>query len=339
MNKIIIIKCIIFCIIFVLIMYLLGPIFTPKWYNYENYGGTTRRIKGMYSEPKNTIDIVMLGNSDLYAAVSNMKLWDDKGITSYHIGTPMQTTWISYYILKEFYKRQNPKLAIIDMDYIFEADDEYKGYINESIDFIKLNKNKIEMINDSVFNNSLSEKIQLMFPITRFHSRWNEINLKEVVEAYGMNNSMFKGFEFYKKMENYNTENQNVDNQQLYEAIPNNGEKYLNMILDICNDNNTEVLLIYVPTKNSWNKNKSEICAQYAQKHSLTFIDLNLSEINWEKYYRDTGWHLNIYGAEIVTEKLEKELEKYNLTNHKNEKEYETWNKNYELYKSLYENL
>lgn len=137
-----IIKSAIFCILFVVIMYLLGPIFTPKWYNYENYGGTTRRIKGMYSEPQNTIDIVMLGNSDLYAAVSNMKLWEDRGITSYHIGTPMQTTWISYYMLNEFYKRQKPKLAIIDMDYVFETDNGYKGYLNESIDFINLTKIK-----------------------------------------------------------------------------------------------------------------------------------------------------------------------------------------------------
>ena len=49
---------------------------------------------------ENTIDIIMLRNSDMYNGISPMKLWKDTGITSYHIGTPMQTTWTSYYLLK-----------------------------------------------------------------------------------------------------------------------------------------------------------------------------------------------------------------------------------------------
>ena len=48
-------------------MYIISPIFTPKWYN-NMHGGATRREKGIYTEPKDAIDIVGIGSSDLYAS-------------------------------------------------------------------------------------------------------------------------------------------------------------------------------------------------------------------------------------------------------------------------------
>lgn len=336
-------KGVIFCIIACVIMCALGPIFTPKWYN-KFYGGATRRIKGIYTEPKNTIDIVGVGSSDLYASgVSTMKLWNDMGTTMYHIGISKQTTWTAYYMLKDFYKNQSPKLAIINMDFAFETGDGYKQYIREGIDNMPISINKLEMINDSVFENTLKDKFEYIFPVIRFHSRWSELNKKELKQTYEKKDVPFKGYEFNAKIDPYKKPKKGQGlkdkNKQQFENIPENAEKYLDKILELCKQNNTEVLLIYVPTIRAWNQSKHDVCTEYAQKRNLTYIDYNTPDFDWQKYTRDNGYHLNIYGADVVTEKLEKTLKQYKLPDHRNEHNYSHWNDSYKLYEKLKNNI
>ena len=218
-------KGIAFCVILAVIMYIISPIFTPKWYN-NMHGGATRRVKGIYTEPKDTIDIVGIGSSDLYASgVSTMKLWNDMGTTTYHIGISKQTTWTAYYMLKDFYKRQCPKLAIINMDFCFETGDGYKQYIREGMDNMPMSINKLEMINDPVFKNSLKAKISFVFPVIRFHSRWSELTKEELKQAYTNDNVPFKGYELNKKIDETKAE---------LVFINSKGEAFINdKILDI----------------------------------------------------------------------------------------------------------
>lgn len=332
-------KGIVFCVILAFIMYIISPIFSPKWYN-NMHGGATRRVKGIYTEPKDTIDIVGIGSSDLYASgVSTMKLWNDMGTTTYYIGISKQTTWTAYYMLKDFYKRQSPKLAIINMDFCFETGDGYKKYIREGTDNMPMSINKLEMINDPVFNNSLKDKISFVFPVIRFHSRWSELTKEELKQAYTNDNVPFKGYELNKKIDPYKKPKKGQGlkdkNKQQFESIPDNASEYLDKILELCKQNNTEVLLIYVPTIRAWNQSKHEACVKYAEERNLTFIDYNSSDFDWKKNTRDNGYHLNMYGADIVTQKLEETIKQYNLPNHKEDSNYQHWNESYQIYEEL----
>lgn len=327
------IKGTIFCIIALAILYLLGPIFTPKWYN-KVYEGSTRRMKGIYDEPKDTIDIVIAGNSDVYNAISTMKLWNDMGISSYHIGTPRQNVPISYYVLKNFLDVQSPKIAVIDMDFAFEGKG-YKKYIRRSIDDMPLNSNKIKMINDPVFKNSIKTKISYIFPLLRFHSRWDEISLEEIKQTYEKKNINFKGYEYSNDVEPYKGKKKNKE--ETY-RITEETKEYLDKILELCKQNNIQVILIYAPAIKSWNQSKHDECSQYAEERNLTFIDYNLSEFDWKKYTKDRGYHLNTEGAEIITQKLEETLKQYNLPDHRSEEKYKQWNENYKVYENLKNN-
>lgn len=324
------IKAIIFCAIALVIMYILGPIFTPKWYN-KVYEGSTRRMKGIYTEPRNTIDVVIAGNSDAYNAISTMKLWKDKGISSYHIGTPRQNAPISYYVLKNFFDVQSPKIAIIDMDFAFEGKG-YKKYIRRSVDDMPLNRNKLEMINDPVFRNSLKTKISYVFPILRFHSRWDEISIDEIKQTYQKNDINFKGYEYSNDVVPYKGIKQTGKKVNI---ITKETNEYLDKILKLCKENNTEVILIYAPAVKSWNQSKHDECSKYAEQRNVTFIDYNISEFDWEKYTKDRGYHLNTDGAEVITEQLENLLEKYNLPDHRGDTRYNQWDENYKIYENL----
>ena len=59
------------------------------------------------------------------------------------------------------------------------------------------------------------------------------------------------------------------------------------------------------------------------------------SDFDWKKNTRDNGYHLNIYGADIVTQKLEETIKQYNLPNHKEDSNYQHWNESYQIYEEL----
>ena len=75
--------------------------------------------------------------------------------------------------------------------------------------------------------------------------------------------------------------------------------------------------------------------SKYAEERNLEFIDYNTTEFDWEKYGRDGGYHLNIYGADVITQKIENVLKQYELPNHREESDYQDWNENYKLYEEL----
>lgn len=329
-----IIKAGIFIIVGLIIICIITPIFIPKWCN-KNYGGVTRRISGIYEEPKDTIDVVVLGNSDAYNAIIPMEIWNEQGITSYHIGTPCQTTWVSYYLLKDFYKRQSPKLAIIDVDFIFEEKDRKYAYVEQVLDNMPWSKNKIDFINDKALNLSIKHKVKYCFPILGFHSRWKEIDIEEVKSSYSGYDVPFKGYEFSKKSAPYKQGKKKKDSNKTVTKIPENSEEYLKKIIEECNSHGTEVLLVYVPSAKSWSKEKAQLAQEFAKENNLKYIDYNNDDFDWKHCTRDKGKHLNVYGAQVVTKELENTLKEYNLPNHKDDDKYQEWNLNYEKYLSL----
>lgn len=342
-----IIKAIIFALIGIIITCCITPLFIPRWD--ENYGGVGRRIRGMYNEPKDTIDVAMIGNSNIFNGISNMKLWNDKGISSYTVATPQQSAWTSYYLLKEFYKRQSPKLIIIDADGLFKNKEDSKFFVKQAADCMKFSKNKLDLINDPMYKNTLKSKINYIFPFFRYHTRWKSLKLKNVKKTYEREDAQFKGYQFEKKIKGYkpldisNEEPKHKSKikhkEEIINEMPENSQKYFDKILELCKQNNTEVLMIYIPTIGSWNKERSAFLTQYAQEKGIPYIDYNLKEnFDWKKNTSDKGWHLNIYGAEIITGELEQTLDNYNLSNHKDDDLYKKWNQDYELYTKLKEN-
>lgn len=302
-----------------------------------NMHGATRRIKGLYNEPQNTIDIVMIGNSDMYNGVSPMVLWNDLGVTSYHIGNPLETTWVSYYLLRDFYKTQKPKLAIIDMDYIF-TDKDSRNDIRKSIDCMKFSLNKLELILSKDVKVPVSTRISYLMPLIRYHSRWNELSDEDFTGVTEKYLAPFKGQEFNKKIKAYKKNSKKTE-QDVVDEIPEKCKRNLDKVLKLCKENNTEVIFVYIPTIKSWNQKKSDLISQYAQERNIRYIDYNLNEnFNWEKCSRDEGNHLNIYGAEIITKDIESIVKAYNLEDHREDEDYSSWNYNYEIYENLKKN-
>ncbi len=101
---------------------------------------------------------------------------------------------------------------------------------------------------------------------------------------------------------------------------------------------NIKFVLINAPNLKNWNYEKHMGVQEYADKHGIDYVDMNLKNkeigIDWLKDTRDQGDHLNFTGARKATRYLGQYLKEQNiLMSHKNDKKYESWNECLKKYK------
>ena len=115
-----------------------------------------------------------------------------------------------------------------------------------------------------------------------------------------------------------------------YQEISKTELKYFEKIVDLCKENNIELIAVEFPSIQTWNSDKKERVEQIAKDNNVRFLDLHdvLDEIgiDWSKDTGDEGYHLNISGAEKISDYLGKFLsENYEFENYKNEEVYKSW--------------
>ena len=167
-----IIKLIAFIILFLLLLNVVTIIITPKWI--KSTDPALSRIKGFYKEKKGTLDVIVIGNSDVGRGYSPITVWDEYGIASYNLGTSSQSMGLAYYLAKESLCYQTPNLMILDMNALYNEDDAPEGEYRKLFDNIRLGKTKIEAIFDR--NLSISNKDKLSYDIIE--------EFKTIKEAY-----------------------------------------------------------------------------------------------------------------------------------------------------------
>ena len=350
-NKVL--KVIVFFIIGILIFQILTYIFVPKWIN--SLDSPPSRIKSYYKEKKNSIDVLMVGNSDLSEGYSPILVWKNYGITSYNLGTQKQSIGFSYYMIKEAIKYQDIKMIVMDMDSAFTAPKVPETRSRQFFDNIRLGKEKFEAINDSKLKIEDKDRLSYFFPLLRFHTRWNELkeeDFKKSLEDEYQKLS-YKGGVVITDVEPYVYDKNYMKERNKKVEMNEINLYYMNKIFELCREKNIKLLCIEIPSatngvdkKNNnspfynWTLAKSKYVDELTKKYGVEFIDFNLPEniekinFDWSKDSSDGGNHLNIYGAEKVSEYIGKVLsEKYNLKDHRNDNEIAlNWNETEKKY-------
>lgn len=75
-------------------------------YNYSSYS--------IFQEPDNSIDVLSIGDSNVYSSIFPLVWWEQQGFTGYTWGQPSQRIPETYEYLKKIYKHQKPSIVLID---------------------------------------------------------------------------------------------------------------------------------------------------------------------------------------------------------------------------------
>ena len=290
----------------------------------KEMGGTAYRNKlnktySFYYEPDESIQIIGIGNSDLYSGFVPTKLFEDYGYTSQMSGSPYQTPLQSYYYLREMLKYQTPQLVIIEVDMLY---DELPGEQ-------KAEKNNLDAFFNYMNTDDVEAFIADKLPIFTFHDRWKSV-INKNTKMRTPNSHGYKYFSAISdvKIEPYMFETDEAD------PIHKNRLKQFDKLYQLCKDEGADVFFIEMPTTTSWNYERHNAAQALADSYGVEFIDLNLCVeemgLDMDVSFRDKGNHLNYAGACTVTEYLGKYIsENYNLEN-KSDDEY--WQNSVKLF-------
>ena len=107
-----------FFVLLGLMLFGLNHVYLPKNNTKEN-GMRNASAFSFYAEPANTIDTMIIGNSDAYSAFSPMEMWNAYGMTSYVSGQGHLIVPESYTVLEQVLQNQTPKVLVVETDTIF----------------------------------------------------------------------------------------------------------------------------------------------------------------------------------------------------------------------------
>ena len=287
-----------------------------------------------YYKEDNSHDVIILGDCEAYTSFSPITMYKEVGITSFVRGNSQQLIGQSYYILLETLKYEIPKVVVLSvggMRYNPGIKEEYNRLL---LDKMKWSKEKVELIKYSMIDGE--NFLSYVFPLLRYHSRIKELTSDDVEYLFKDEVVSHNGFLINqdvkplstlpkkKQLANYNFSDDNIS--------------YLKKIVKLCKDNNIELILVKAPVIYPyWYDEYDEFIQSFASEYGVDYYnfaklvsDIN---INFKTDTYDGGKHLNLNGAEKLSKYFAHILvEKYNLSNHLEEKIKNDYNKKYERY-------
>lgn len=267
-----------------------------------------KSIAGIQGEPEDSIDVLVLGDSESYTTVSPMDLWKEHGFTSYVCGKPGQRIEESYYTLKTAFKTQKPKLVLMETNVIYR----YKG-----------KKGSLQTL--------LREARSFYFPIFRFHDFW-----KPLLTGNKYQQKWYKGFGIRDGVKPY-VGGSYMDRTKEKKKIEEWNLFYMDQIIRMCEKNGAQLVLYSGPSPVNYNYRKHNGLAEFAEQRGLEYIDLNMKlldlGIDWKTDTSDKGDHLNISGAKKVTRYMGDYLMRnYRLEDRRGNQSYKRWNEEADRY-------
>ena len=158
----------VFLILLVITLFFLSDILSVK-----SAHGIMQK-EGLYLQPRDSIDVVMMGTSHVHCNVNTALLWEKYGIAAYDYSGAEQPLWMTYYYLRELYKYQKPKVIVLDLYAPARYKEDYQyEWISENIYGMRFSLNKLEMLAVSVE----PKKLFHYFPsFLVYHSRYDDLS-------------------------------------------------------------------------------------------------------------------------------------------------------------------
>ena len=189
--------------------------------------------------PKNTAEVVFIGQSHCFCSVDPNLVAEGYGIECFMLATSGQTVPESYYAAMEALTYQKPKAIVMEVAY---CSNDYRtlndGMTHMFFDGMPLCRAKRLAIEDLIDEEN---RIYYYMNFGAYHQRWKELSESD----YACNLNAPRG-EYYSDDVTPNWYIP-LESPDASEPMPEEMERYMDMLVDLCNENNVELILFCAP--------------------------------------------------------------------------------------------
>ena len=291
------------------LLFLVSILVVPKD-NTEEAGMEEIGANGILGEPENTIDVLVLGDSEARSSIIPPELWKQKGYTAYVCGTSNQTLPYSFTMLDRALQKQKPKIVILETLAIYRS-----------------------IPSDDAVIDVLSRR----FPVFRYHDRWKKLQPRDLSrERQATYRYYSKGHWTSQRVQPSSEETYMIPTQDTASIDPLN-RLYVRAIKARCDRIGAKLVLLSSPSSFNWNYRKHNGIQKLAKELGCEYVDMNLIndrlKIDWTVDTRDKGDHLNHTGAVKASAFLAGYLQDTHLlTDHRDDAAFTSWQEDVKKY-------
>lgn len=255
----------------------LSALFQPK-NNMSEFGMEEVSANGILGERRDSVDLLVLGDSEAYSSVSPMELWRDRGYTGYVCGTSSQTLDYTLELLTRALEDQRPRVVLLETNAIY----------------------RLVPAQKLVFT-PLASRLSVF----RYHDRWKSLGWNDLLgETRFTWTDDWKGYRYYATVSGTAPGDYMLPTDA-QEEIPLRNRRLVEEIARRCQEAGAAFALFSAPSPVNWSTPRHNGIQALAQEMGWDYLDLNLLPdqvpIDWSRDTRDKGDHLNHAGAVKVT--------------------------------------
>lgn len=280
-------------------------------------------------------DVVFLGPSTMKNDVYPLELYQNYGIAAYNLACGSQSIAESYYLAKSAIEKYSPSLVVLDVFMVpYEGDYLTDGQLHFVTDAMR-GTDKWNTVASLV---PKGQREQFLFELSVYHDRW-----KELEEAD------FKGTQDITYGAKLNTDSKEIGEYVITtekKQLPENSEIYLNKLVELCREQEVELLFANLPVDFGakhgvmGDMNKMQMyynaVSDFAMDNQVPYWNYmeHMEDVSLDfKKDFDGGYHLNILGAEKLTDFIGQYItEHYSLQDRRTEAGYDFMKEDFLLY-------
>lgn len=281
-------------LVFAIALGLVSRLLQPKYMTDLVEGSFTSQ----YYKEAGGHDVVFIGDCEVYSNFSPMEMYRQQGITAYVRGNSQQLIWQSYYMMREMFRYESPKVVVWNVNAIRYSEPISEAYNRLAIDKMRWSQDKVGIILSSMTEEE--DFMSYVLPVLRYHSRFDKLTREDFEFLFREQDNSFNGYLMEKgvvPLENLPRMRPLADY-----SFGENCWDYLEKMRLLCQENGAELILIKAPSVYPfWYDEYDKQIEDYARDHGLTFYNfldyVDAMGIDYSTDTYDAGLHMNLSGA------------------------------------------
>lgn len=283
---------------------------------FYHHDDNTLRVRGFYQEPSHSLDMVMIGASDVYNGFSPGYAYDYSGLTSYLYACSNNSGALYLPQIREILSRQDPQMMLIEVHGFLNPsrEDFYsESALRRFVENIPLSANKIR----TLLRHEYSDSFSCLFPFFKYHGQWTEDG--EVLRDHFRNRAQPDAAPT--RLKGYGTNSLVCSMQPVYDVTENDetlplipdAERHLIELLEhLRKEDLSNVVFVRFPHQLLYEISferylRANRVEEIVTDYGFRYLDLeqNITDTGLDYEYDFMGSdHLNLYGQMKMTEYL-----------------------------------